>query len=90
MEIVRLCRESGEREDLMLWPSRRKALPVAVSYLAAEAMTQGREREQGYILLESLLEALKRLCAQGSLSVLWPGLALCLLLNKGFVSRSLP
>lgn len=74
----------------MLWPSRRKALPVAVSCLAAEVMAQGREGEQGYILPKSLLEALKRLCPQGSLSVLWPGLALCLLLNKGFVSGSLP
>lgn len=78
----------------MLWPSRRKALPVAVSCLAAEVMAQGRERErereQGFISPESLLEALKRLCARGSLSVLWPGLALGLLLNKGFVSGSLP
>lgn len=76
----------------MLWPSRRKALPVAVRCLAAEVMAQGREREreQGFISPESLLEALKRLCARGSLSVLWPGLALGLLLNKGFVSGSLP
>lgn len=77
----------------MLWPSRRKALPVAVSCLAAEVMAQGRERERertGFISPESLLEALKRLCARGSLSVLWPGLALGLLLNKGFVSGSLP
>lgn len=61
----------------MLWPSRRKALPVAVSCLAAEVMAQGRERER-----ENRVH-LVRESAGGTQETLCPRVSVCSMARPG-------
>lgn len=62
----------------MLWPSRRKALPVAVSCLAAEVMAQGRERER-----ERTGVHLARESAGGTQETLCPRVSVCPMARPG-------